>query len=59
MTKKDFELIALAIKHLHLLSECPEITRRSIAWQFAVLLEETNPRFFDAERFLKACRVEV
>ena len=67
MTRKDFQLIADAIKntrlneiqmgaqdeHLVLI----DITLSSVAQQLANLLKETNPRF-DTNRFLDACEVK-
>lgn len=51
MTRKDFELIAKAIKTLD--DVTPE-QKRSIAYDFALVLEQTNPRF-DGVRFVTAC----
>lgn len=65
MTKKDFELIAEAIRTakipdgLHLFAthdRAVAAIRSSIAYDFAVRLQATNPRF-DTARFERACGV--
>ena len=54
MTKKDFELIAEAIKEITA-SDYPQ-DRKDKAQLFAAVLATTNPRF-DRARFLTACGV--
>ena len=54
MTKKDFELIAEAIKEITV-SDYPQ-DRKDKAQLFAAVLATTNPRF-DRARFLSACGV--
>ena len=54
MTKKDFELIAEAIKEITA-SDYPQ-DRKDKAQLFASVLATTNPRF-DSARFLSACGV--
>lgn len=65
MTRKDFELIAEAIRTakipdgLHLFTShaaAEAAIRQSIAFDFAVALRQTNPRF-DVGRFERACGV--
>jgi hypothetical protein len=54
MTRKDFELIAAAIRYTHSLDGSDYITLKRAADALADELAGTNPRF-DRERFLKAC----
>ena len=53
MTKKDFELIAKAIKG----SPLARYSQAAIAYDMAEALAETYPRF-NIERFLEACGVK-
>ena len=55
MTRKDFELIANAIKEITA-NDYPQ-DRADKAGLFARVLETTNPRF-DRVRFLTACGVK-
>lgn len=64
MTRKDYELIASAIKRSHLTElDGHEETiiataqHKTTAFSVARRLEMDNPRF-DRDRFLKACGVE-
>jgi hypothetical protein len=54
MTKKDFELIAGAIKEITA-NDYPQ-DRKDKAQMFASVLAKTNERF-DSEKFLKFCGV--
>jgi sigma54-dependent transcription regulator len=54
MTRKDFELIAEAIKEITA-SDYPQ-DRKDKAQLFASVLATTNPRF-NRELFMKACGV--
>jgi hypothetical protein len=71
MTKKDYELIAEAIKDVGLFYgdveldphggpieeyHAPETVLRSVAMELARELAATNPRF-DKQRFMAACEV--
>lgn len=58
MTRKDFELIANAIKPLTnpLHSDAGRLTAEAIAKNLANALAKENPRF-DRPRFLAACGV--
>lgn len=63
MTKKDFELIAAAIKRArepHALKhlETVETVLDGLARDLAGELRQTNPKF-DAVRFLRACGVDA
>lgn len=64
MTKKDFELIAEAIKewdfeHSPFAKEpCTSNPTECLAESLAVKLEDTNERF-DKQRFLTACGLEL
>lgn len=65
MTRKDFELIAAALKEARdqvpqtdtLHHTCELLGHSTAARVLAYALAKTNPRF-DRERFLKACGVE-
>lgn len=54
MTKKDYELIALAIARTY--DGSYNETRHVIAIELAQALRGTNPRF-NHERFMLACKV--
>lgn len=66
MTRKDFELIAKAVRESNLeddsLGDDPNYSdrgsKKNVAWILADALAETNPRF-DRERFVRACVEEV
>lgn len=59
MSKKDFELIADVLSEAQgIYASSPENMRENIAYIFADVLSETNPRF-DRDRFLIACDVEA
>ena len=53
MTRKDFEMIAEAVRAAYLNKE----SRLSVAAELATRLAGTNPRF-NYEQFKKACGVE-
>ena len=57
MTRKDFELIAEALRlaHDYRPAGSPEATLALVGDIFADKLAGTNPNF-DRERFLKACK---
>lgn len=55
MTKKDYELIAKAIRDVYLYGiDVDKGTLDDVARSLAAHLATTNPRF-DRERFIKAC----
>lgn len=62
MTRKDFELIAAAIKEAQTMfpasdaGSCARLGARTVAIELAARLRATNPRF-DREKFLAACGV--
>ena len=61
MTKKDYELIASAIKQFKdwwNIDSKPSKTMRLFAEEISNALASKNPRF-DKQKFLKACGVEV
>jgi len=60
MTKKDYELIAAAIKDNREYDpmECYAEALDDVARSLATALQRDNPRF-DRDRFLKACGVDA
>jgi|SanBayMetagenome_1026888.scaffolds.fasta_scaffold01250_23 hypothetical protein len=57
MTRKDYVLIAGVFAHFGKICDLEETIGADLAYKFADVLEEDNPRF-DRHKFLVACGVK-